>query len=140
MVLSVCLFLMVRRPSGSTRTDTLLPYTSLFRSKALVKLLASVLWRDDGGYWLRTPAEQGRIEVEDAPFTAVELSVKGEGRDQVLAFRTNLDEWVAAGPAHPLRMVEHPPNGDPTPYIEVRDRLEALVLRDRKSTRLNSSH
>src|SRR3546814_12252984 len=26
-------------------------------------------------------------------------------------------------------MVEHPPNGDPTPYIEVRDRLEALVLR-----------
>src|SRR3546814_11231275 len=31
--------------------------------------------------------------------------------------------------AHPLRMVEHPPNGDPTPYIEVRDRLEALVLR-----------
>src|SRR3546814_18677180 len=59
--------------------------------KALVKLFASVLWRDDGGYWLRTPAEQGRIEVEDAPFTAVELSVKGEGRDQVLAFRTNLD-------------------------------------------------
>src|SRR3546814_4694916 len=69
------------------------------------------------------------MEVEDAPFTAVELSVKGEGRDQVLAFRTNLDEWVEAGPAHPLRMVEHPPNGDPTPYIEVRDRLEALVLR-----------
>src|SRR3546814_4800113 len=60
--------------------------------KALVKLFASVLWRDDGGYWLRTPAEQGRIEVEDAPFTAVELSVKGEGRDQVLAFRTDLDE------------------------------------------------
>src|SRR3546814_8244292 len=69
------------------------------------------------------------MEVEDAPFTAVELSVKGEGRDQVLAFRTNLDEWVEAGPAHHLRMVEHPPNGDPTPYIEVRDRLEALVLR-----------
>src|SRR3546814_4847836 len=39
--------------------------------KALVKLFASVLWRDDGGYWLRTPAEQGRIEVADAPFTAV---------------------------------------------------------------------
>src|SRR3546814_2950266 len=39
------------------------------------------------------------------------------------------DLWVEAGPAHPLRMVEHPPNGDPTPYIEVRDRLEALVLR-----------
>src|SRR3546814_9089985 len=33
--------------------------------KALVKLFASVLWRDDGGYWLRTPAEQGRIRSEE---------------------------------------------------------------------------
>jgi hypothetical protein len=98
--------------------------------KPLVKLFASVLWRDDGGgYWLRTPAEQGRIEVEDAPFTAVELSVNGRGQGQVLAFRTNLDDWVEAGPAHPLRVVEDPARGDRSPYIVVRDRLEALVLR-----------
>ena len=98
--------------------------------KALVKLFASVLWRDDdGGFWLRTPAERGRIEVEDAPFTAVELSVRGEGRGQILAFRTNLDDWVAADPAHPLRVVEDPATGEISPYILVRDRLEALILR-----------
>lgn len=98
--------------------------------KPLVKLFASVLWRDNGGgYWLRTPAEQGRIEVEDAPFTAVELSVQGAGRGQLLAFRTNLDDWVEAGPDRPLRVVEGSAKGDVSPYILVRDRLEALILR-----------
>src|SRR3546814_17953033 len=32
MVWMVCLFLMIRRPPRSTRTDTLLPYTTLFRA------------------------------------------------------------------------------------------------------------
>jgi hypothetical protein len=40
----------------------------------LVKLFASVLRRDDrGDFWLITPAERGRIVVDDAPFVAVEL-------------------------------------------------------------------
>src|SRR3546814_18253122 len=30
----MCFFLMIRRPPRSTRTDTLLPYTTLFRSMA----------------------------------------------------------------------------------------------------------
>ena len=98
--------------------------------KPLVRLFASVLWRDeDGGYWLRTPVERGRIEVEDAPFTAVELSVKGEGDGQILAFCTNLGDWVEADSQHPLRVVEGPESGQISPYIVVRDRLEALVLR-----------
>src|SRR3546814_1392040 len=33
-------FLMIRRPPRSTRTDTLFPYTTLFRSKLLVYTLA----------------------------------------------------------------------------------------------------
>src|SRR3546814_19607020 len=32
---------MIRRPPRSTRTDTLLPYTTLFRSKSLVGLMAA---------------------------------------------------------------------------------------------------
>ena len=35
---------------------------------ALVKLFSTVLRREaDGSYWLVTPVERGRIEVEDAP-------------------------------------------------------------------------
>jgi uncharacterized protein len=96
---------------------------------ALVKLFASVLRREaDGGYWLVTPAERGRIEVEDVPFLAVALTVEGEGRDQKLIFRTNLDEFVTAGPDNPLR-VETTANGEPRPYILVRDGLEARLVR-----------
>jgi hypothetical protein len=96
----------------------------------LVKLFASVLRReDDGSYWLETPAERGRVAVDDAPFVAVEVTAEGGGRDQRLIFRTNLDEIVALGEAHPLRSVEDPRSGAPRPYILVRDRLEARILR-----------
>ncbi len=98
--------------------------------KSLVKLFASVLRRDsEGDYWLQTPVERGRIAVDDVPFVAVELSVKGEAEDQCLNFRTNLDEWVEAGPGHPLRLVEEGESGGTCPYILVRDRLEARILR-----------
>lgn len=98
--------------------------------KALVRLFASVLrHEDDGHYWLVTPVERGRIVVEDAPFTAVELSVIGSGPSQVLRFRTNIDDWVEAGPDHPIRVAHAPDTGEPSPYILVRDGLEALILR-----------
>src|SRR3546814_5249531 len=35
---SCCVFLMIRRPPRSTRTDTLFPYTTLFRSDAKAKV------------------------------------------------------------------------------------------------------
>jgi hypothetical protein len=96
----------------------------------LVRLFASVLKRDDSGaYWLVTPAERGRVTVEDAPFTAVELTVAGAGRDQVLTFRTNLDDRLSAGDDHPLRVVTDHVTGEPSPYILVRDGLEARLTR-----------
>jgi hypothetical protein len=96
---------------------------------ALVKLFASVLRREnDGSYWLVTPAERGRVVVEDAPFIAVALDVEGEGQRQRLIFRTNLDEIVAAGPGHPLR-IETADDGTPAPYVLVRPGLEARIAR-----------
>jgi len=97
--------------------------------RPLVKLFASVLRREaDGRYWLVTPAERGKIEVEDVPFLAVALTVEGEGREQRLIFRTNLDDIVTAGPNNPLR-VETTANGQPAPYILVRGDLEARIAR-----------
>ncbi|QCG88118.1 DUF1285 domain-containing protein [Azospirillum sp. TSH100] len=96
----------------------------------LAKLFSTVLKRDDDGdYWLITPVERGRIVVEDAPFVAVEMTVAGCGADQVLSFRTNLDHWVEAGPEHPIRVAVNPETGEPAPYIEIRSRLEARILR-----------
>ncbi|WP_225889828.1 DUF1285 domain-containing protein [Indioceanicola profundi] len=97
---------------------------------ALCKLFSTVLRRDErGDYWLITPAERGRITVEDAPFVAVEVTADGEGQDQRLTFRTNLDHEVTAGPDHPIRVETDPGTGEPSPYVLVRDNLEARINR-----------
>src|SRR3546814_2564205 len=41
-------FLMIRRPPRSTRTDTLFPYTTLFRSLGYVYFIKASLLADDG--------------------------------------------------------------------------------------------
>ena len=51
------------------------------------------------------------------------------GRDQVLRFRTNLDEWAEAGPQRPIRIVPGDLKSGPRPYVLVRDGLEALIAR-----------
>src|SRR3546814_15660575 len=40
-----CFFLMIRRPPRSTRTDTLFPYTTLFRSMAPIFCFVTWPWR-----------------------------------------------------------------------------------------------
>lgn len=88
--------------------------------RELVCLFSSVLKREaDGSYWLETPAERGRIEVEDVPWIAVEMTWTGLGSGQVLCFRTNVDQMVEAGPGHPIT-VRHPCLGcEPIPYIQI---------------------
>jgi hypothetical protein len=103
------------------RDGTWLYRGSPIARKELVCLFASVLKREvDGSFWLETPAERGRIEVEDAPFVAVELDWGGDGRHQTLSFRTNVDQVVTAGPEHPIRVAHDLLTCEPTPYILVR--------------------
>lgn len=100
--------------------------------KALVKLFATVLSRDeDGVYWMTTPVEHGTVEVEDAPFVAVEMAVEDGPvpRDRVIRLRTNLDDWVEVDDDHPLRVVHDEATGEPSPYVYVRKGLEAKINR-----------
>ena len=95
----------------------------------LVKLFSTVLRREEDRYWLVTPVERGLIDVDDAPFVAVEVTIEGEGQATRLTFRTNLDEDILAGPKHPIRVEIDPATEEPAPYIHVRDNLEALIAR-----------
>ncbi len=89
-----------------------------------------MLRRDAAGtYWLMTPAERGRITVADAPFIAVELNRRGDGRDQALMVRTNIDDIVAVDATHPLRVAADAATGEPRPYVPVRNGLEARLAR-----------
>src|SRR3546814_20083836 len=48
MLATVFFFLMIRRPPRSTRTDTLFPYTTLFRSRELCYAAVGVYAQDIG--------------------------------------------------------------------------------------------
>lgn len=97
----------------------------------LVKLFSGILKKEGDDYFLVTPVEKVGIQVEDAPFVAVDFTVEGAEGDQQLTFTTHVGDRVTADPAHPIRVVRDPESGEPSPYILVRANLEALI--DRKS-------
>src|SRR3546814_13351459 len=127
---------MVRRPPRSTRTDTRLPDTTLFRSRSLLAAhgsLASVAAAAPEG--LRHHPGIGRVRA-----TRLAEALHGE-------FVAPVDRDPE--PARPSRTERAPRRWiltGPIPEAEVQsfDRraiaLRALGSRDRKSTRLNSSH
>jgi len=98
--------------------------------KRMVNLFSTVLRRDsDGETYLVTPQERLRIQVEDAPFTAVLLHKEGAGEKLCLVFTTNTDNKILAGRQHPIVVEYKRPDGEPSPYILVRDNLRALISR-----------
>jgi uncharacterized protein len=96
---------------------------------ALVKLFASILKREGERYFLVTPVEKCGIVVDDAPFMAVELQIDEDAAGRRLRFRTNVDDWVACGPDHPLRFAPETETGGLKPYIHIRRDLWAKVTR-----------
>jgi len=97
----------------------------------LVKLFSSVLKREEGRYYLVTPVEKVGITVDDAPFVAVDFTATGQGDKQVLEFVTHVGDRVVASADFPIRVTRDPESGEPSPYVMIRDNLEALI--DRKS-------
>lgn len=100
---------------------------------ALVKVLASVLRRDEDGFCLVTPVERLLIDVEDAPFIAGGMEVKDRGgAEQELLFTTNIGELVIAGAKRPIAVTYENPKdpAEPRPYLEVRDGIHALIGRN----------
>ncbi len=96
--------------------------------ESLVRLFASILRKDgDGETYLVTPAEKIRVKVEDAHFVAIRADRHGAGQAQTIIFTTNVGDVVEAGPAHPMRVERR--GDEPRPYVLVRGRLEARILR-----------
>lgn len=96
----------------------------------LVKLFSSIIRKDGNKYFLVTPVEKVGIQVDDAPFVAIDFERTGSGVDQVLRFETHVGDIAEAGSDNPIR-VSYDASGEPSPYVLVRRNLEALI--DRKS-------
>src|SRR3546814_19128474 len=109
---------MIRRPPSSTRTDTLFPYTTLFRS---IKQMANP--GDKLVVHEQLAPESQAFTPQDVEFTVIEES----------------PDWIVV--CKPAGLVTHPGAGNWQGTL-----LNGLLYRypelaqDRKSTRLNSSH
>ena len=96
---------------------------TLIERQPLVDLFATILRLETNGYYLVTPVEKMKILVEEVPFIAVDLDVRGSGQDKQLLFSTNVGDYIIAGKKHPIHM-----RGE-RPFILVRDDLEARIQR-----------
>src|SRR3546814_19657374 len=107
---------MIRPPPGSTRTDPLLPYTTLFRSGMAIRAAQ-----------LESCGRRGHLQTI------------GDAREVDDGTGTELVHH--SGPVHLDRLLRGAEfRGNLLVQSARSDQLENLPLPDRKSTRLNSSH
>src|SRR3546814_9158173 len=118
---------MIRRPPRSTRTDTLFPYTTLFRS-GLARLSPRGATAERGdGTWAYVPLEE--IAPGVILLIAAGERVPVDGR--VVSGTSDLDCALVTGESAPRAV---------TPGAELQAGTLNITGPDRKSTRLNSSH
>lgn len=99
------------------------------KREAIVRLFSTILRReDDGEYYLVTPVEKWRIQVEDAPLLAHTLEADGEGRQQVLTLTTNVGDVIAIGEDHPLEVGTYGSSSEPRPIISLQHGLTARLV------------
>ena len=102
---------------------------SEIKRPAMVKLFSGILrLESDNSYYLVTPVEKVRIQVEDAPFVAVAISKEQSEGVNTVTCRTNLNDEIVLSKENPLS-IEIKKNDEPSPYITVRNNLRALISR-----------
>lgn len=98
---------------------------------ALAQLFSGILrLEDDGRYYLITPVEKWAIRVDDVPFVAVRMDVQGQGSAQQLRLFTSLEHELVVDAQHPITVTLDAETGEPSPYVLLRDNLQALIHRN----------
>jgi uncharacterized protein len=100
-----------------------------FQRTSLVRLLATVLLREENDYYLISPDEKLRIQVADVPFIITDFEYKSNGTKSQLLLETNVGYKVAVGSSHKLFMRAFSNDNVCVPYVTVRDSLEARFSR-----------
>ncbi len=99
---------------------------TIFKRLPLVKLFASVMLRDElsDDYFLVTPVEKVKIEVEDAPFVLTQWAWQ-DTEKSVMTVMTNLEDEFVLDNNHPFTI-----NSKGELYVIVRRNLLAKVHRN----------
>ena len=83
----------------------------------------------DHEYYLVTPIEKVRIQVEDCPFVIIAMESEGSGSGQSVQFETNTGETIIAGEDHRIFFDENEETAEPHPLVHVRSGLNGLINR-----------
>lgn len=97
--------------------------------KPLYKLFASILIEEEGEYFLVTPVEKWRIQVDVAPLFIIECERVIRDSVQAIHLKTSTDDEVTLGPENPLWIEYREITAEPTPLVTVRNNLNGLVNR-----------
>ena len=99
----------------------------LIKRQSLLDLFSSVLWKENDQFYLKTPAEQIEIKVEDEPLFVNQVNqIKLNGKQYIELTTTNQDV-VIVDEDHPIFMREY--EGELRPYVHVRFGINALIQR-----------
>ena len=99
------------------------------RRPAMVRLFSTILRLDtDGEYYLVTPVEKVRIQVEDTPFLIVSMDKLKKENKTSLIFYTSLKDEIILTKKNPISIEVNDKN-EPSPYILVRNNLRGLISR-----------
>lgn len=99
----------------------------LIKRQKLIDLFSTVLWKEDGKFYLKTPVEQIEIQVEDEPLfvnQVDQVEIKGL---QYIQLTTTTQDIIIVDQEHPIFMREY--EGEMRPYVHVRFGINALIQR-----------
>lgn len=111
-----------------TRDGTWWHQGSPINRPRMVRMFSRVLRREEDGYYLVTPVEKVKVDVEVAPLLAVRMETRSGDPEPEIAFQTNVGDIVVADRDHPIRMLGTVEK--PLPVVVVRDGIEALIGRN----------
>ncbi|MCB5160611.1 DUF1285 domain-containing protein [Marinomonas algarum] len=95
---------------------------------AMVTMFSRILWLEDNAYFLVTPVEKVRIQVEDAPFLVTEWQWIETEQGPAIEFTTLTNDVLVLGKDCDLWMEEF--DSEERPYISMRYGMKALVGRN----------
>lgn len=101
----------------------------LFGRQSLVNLFSSILKKENDEYFLVTPVEKWRIQVDEEPFVFIDMNWEHtEDGQSSLELMTNTGDKIVVGASHPFRL-SVAESGDPRPAVLVRRNLWGLINR-----------
>lgn len=99
----------------------------LIKRQPMIDLFATVLWKENDKFYLKTPVEMIEIEVEDEPLFVNQVDQIEINGVTYLQLGTTTQDLIVVDAEHPIFMREY--KGELRPYVHIRFGINALIQR-----------